>query len=85
MIYGSGNNMKAKTANNIFMIALVAGAIISGLGSTNGTQWLAILGMVIMCGGLIIKVLYCRCPHCGGFIGRSSGEFCQYCGKKLEE
>lgn len=75
--------MNHKTANNIFIIAIGLGAIISGLGSTNGTQWLAVLGVVIMCGGLMVKIRYCRCPHCGGFIGRSSGEFCQFCGKKL--
>ena len=75
--------MSPKTANLIFLIALVTGAVISGIGSSGGPQWLTFLGLALMCGGLIIKVRFFRCPHCGQFLGRSSGKYCQWCGKEI--
>lgn len=77
--------MKVKTANVVFWIAIAVGAVISGLGSTNGMQAMSFIGVVLMCAGLMVKLRYCRCPHCGGFIGRSNGGFCQFCGKKINE
>ena len=77
--------MNPKKANIIFWIMLVAGALISGIGSTEGMQWMATLGIVVMVGGLMVKMFLCRCPHCGMYLDRSAGEFCPYCGKKLEK
>ena len=76
--------MNAKKANIIFWIMLVTGALISGIGSTEGVQWMAMLGIAIMMGGLVIKVLLYRCPYCGKYLDRSSGDFCPYCGKNLK-
>lgn len=76
--------MNAKKANIIFWIMLVVGALISGIGSTEGVQWMAMLGIAIMMGGLVIKVLLYRCPYCGKYLDRSSGDFCPYCGKNLK-
>ena len=75
--------MSPKTANLIFLIALVTGAVISGIGSSGGPQWLTFLGVAMMCGGLIIKARFFRCPHCGQYLGRSNGQFCQWCGKEI--
>ena len=76
--------MNAKKANIIFWIMLVVGALISGIGSTEGVQWMAMLGIAIMMGGLVLKVLLYRCPYCGKYLDRSSGDFCPYCGKNLK-
>lgn len=76
--------MNAKKANIIFWVMLVVGALISGIGSTEGVQWMAMLGIAIMMGGLVIKVLLYRCPYCGKYLDRSSGDFCPYCGKNLK-
>ena len=76
--------MNAKKANIIFWIMLVAGALISGIGSTEGVHWMAMLGIAIMMGGLVLKVLLYRCPYCGKYLDRSSGDFCPYCGKNLK-
>ena len=76
--------MNAKKANIIFWIMLVVGALVSGIGSTEGVQWMAMLGIAIMMGGLVIKVLLYRCPYCGKYLDRSSGDFCPYCGKNLK-
>lgn len=76
--------MKLKMVNIIFALAVVVGAIVSGIGSTYNMQWMAFLGIAIMCGGLIVNVMYYRCPHCGTYLGRSRGNFCPYCGESLE-
>ena len=55
--------MNAKKANIIFWVMLVVGALISGIGSTEGVQWMAMLGIAIMMGGLVLKVLLYRCPY----------------------
>ena len=75
--------MSPKTANIIFIIGIVCGAVISGIGSNGGPQWLTFLGLALMCGGLIIKVRFCRCPHCGQFLARSRDESCPWCGKEI--
>ena len=77
--------MNPKKANIIFWIMLIIGALISGIGSTEDIQWMAMLGIAVMMGGLLIKILLYRCPHCGKYLDRSSGEFCPYCGKKVQE
>ena len=76
--------MNAKKANIIFWIMRVVGALVSGIGSTEGVQWMAMLGIAIMMGGLVLKVLLYRCPYCGKYLDRSSGDFCPYCGKNLK-
>lgn len=77
--------MNAKKANLIFWLMLVVGALISGIGSTEGIQWMAMLGIAVMMGGLVLKVILYRCPHCGKYLDRSSGEFCPYCGKNIND
>ena len=78
-------NVNPKKVNIIFWIMLVVGALISGIGSTEGIQWMSMLGIALMMGGLLVKVLMYRCPHCGKYLDRSSGDFCPYCGKKVGE
>lgn len=78
-------NLSPKKSNIIFWIMLVVGALISGIGSTEGVQWMAMLGIALMMGGLLVKVLMYRCPHCGKYLDRSTGDFCPYCGKKIGE
>lgn len=78
-------NINPKKANTVFIICLVAGALLGGIGSTEGIQWMAMLGIAVMMGGLVLKVILYRCPHCGKYLDRSSGEFCPYCGKNIND
>ena len=75
--------MTPKTANTIFIICLLAGALVSGVGSSNQTTWLTYLGLAMMCIGLVIRVKFFRCPHCGGYLDRGRRQYCPYCGKNL--
>ena len=77
--------MNPKKANLIFWTLLIIGALVGGIGSTGGGQWMSMLGIALMMGGLMLKVLLYRCPHCGKYLDRSTGDFCPYCGKKIQE
>lgn len=43
------------------------------------------MGLLTMFASLIYHVLFYRCPHCGKFLDRSTGEYCPACGKKVNE
>ena len=77
--------MNPKRANNIFLLCLFGGALVGGIGSTMEMKWLAGVSIVIMMGGLVLRMVFYRCPHCGSYLDRSTGEFCPHCGKKLGE
>ena len=76
--------MNPKKANTIFWTLLIIGALVGGIGSTEGVKWMSMLGIVLMMGGLLLKVLLYRCPYCGKYLDRSTGDFCPYCGKKIK-
>ena len=44
-----------------------------------------LLGALMIGVGLLFSLLLGRCPHCGKYLDRSSGDFCPYCGKKVGE
>ena len=76
--------MNPKKANIIFWTMLVIGALAGGIGSTEGVKWMSMLGIALMMGGLLLRVLLYRCPYCGKYLDRSTGDFCPYCGKKIK-
>ena len=51
-----------------------------------GTSYepLFILGAVLTLSCLIPHFLFNKCPHCGRQLGRNEGEFCQFCGERLD-
>lgn len=44
-----------------------------------------VLGTAVFASGIIINLVFVRCPHCGYHPGRISGPKCPHCGKDLEE
>ena len=34
--------------------------------------------------GVLLHVLWMRCPHCGSWLERNDGEYCQNCGKRID-
>ncbi len=62
---------------------MVTGAVILLLG-----VWLEIfllIGSVVMISGIIPDILYNKCPHCGKHLGRNEADYCQFCGKPIDE
>jgi len=41
-------------------------------------------GMITACSCLIPHLLFNKCPHCGRQLGRNEGEFCPFCGERIE-
>lgn len=67
-------------------IILGVGLLIALLGiAMNELVALIVTGLLIMFSSTIHHVIFYRCPHCGKFLDRSTGEFCPGCGKKVNE
>lgn len=45
---------------------------------------LSVLAMAIILGALGIHLIFYRCPHCGKFLDRSTGDYCPYCGQRMD-
>lgn len=43
-----------------------------------------IVGSIVTFSCLIPHFLFNKCPHCGKQLGGNEGDFCQYCGQKLD-
>ncbi|MBO4888573.1 MAG: zinc ribbon domain-containing protein [Firmicutes bacterium] len=73
--------MTRKKAINIRNVLLIAGLFIILLGYI----WapLGIVGIVVTVSSLIPHFLYNKCPHCGKQLERNEEDFCQFCGKPL--
>jgi len=42
-----------------------------------------VAGIAVLLGSLAVHFSLYRCPCCGKFLDRSSGDFCPYCGKNM--
>ena len=49
------------------------------------SEFLIFIGLGIMVSSIIYHLIFYRCPHCGKYLYRNNGDFCQYCGKNLNE
>ena len=75
--------MPVKKARKLRNALLIAGFFIMLL----GYLWVpvGIFGVVVTFSSLVPHFLYNKCPHCGRQLGRNEGDFCQFCGKPLDE
>lgn len=67
-------------------IILGVGLLIGLIGlALNELVALIMIGLVVMFSAVIHHVIFYRCPHCGKFLDRSTGEYCPYCSRKVNE
>ena len=67
---------------HVVMYALFALGLLVGLIGQN--ELCLALGVLIMLSGLVVHLIYYRCPHCGRHLGREDGlRYCPYCGREL--
>lgn len=74
--------MKRKYATIVAWTLFLAGVVITLLGYGNETVFN--VGMIVSSAALIPVFLFNKCPHCGRWLGRSSGKFCPHCGRPLD-
>ena len=41
------------------------------------------VGLLVLVAGLILNVVWIRCPECGTWLGKAPGDYCHLCGAKL--
>ena len=75
--------MKVRTAQLLTKIILTVGALMAL--ASYIYEPLFISSVIVMFSCLIPDLLYNKCPHCGKNLGRNSGDYCQFCGKPIDE
>lgn len=73
-----------KKARMICLLLLLGGAAIGLMGALLEVTFITILGFIALFGSMAFHFIFYRCPHCEKFLDRSSGDYCPYCGRKLE-
>ena len=69
---------------NLLIIALgVAALLLIALASAFKSPPLFVAGLLAFVAVVLVDFVFKRCPHCGKHLGRDSGIFCPFCGKKL--
>ena len=76
-------DLTPKKVNAIFILAILIGALIGFLGAYLEYTVLVFVGMAIMCMAVVLRVIFYRCPHCGKYLDRSTGQYCPYCGRDI--
>ncbi len=75
--------MSPKSVNGLCLSLIMAGALIALLAAHFAIEWLVFIGLAVMMASVFLRITFYRCPYCGKYLDRSSGEFCPYCGKKM--
>ena len=42
------------------------------------------IGVIVAGSSVVPNLLFYKCPHCGKHLGSNGGDFCQYCGKSID-
>lgn len=79
-----------KTRLNIHYCLMAVGSVITLLGCYFSQNYqlhpVAWLGIMVMAGGLLWRIAFIKCPHCGDglYQAHANLKYCPNCGKKLE-
>ncbi len=82
--------MKKSTWETVRFCSLLlslAGLAIGLFGKYIGVFWMSVVGIVMIFVAEFgyIALQFRRCPHCGKYLYRNYGDFCQNCGKQIYE
>lgn len=63
-------------------VPVLLALIVAGL---EGVDDIVIAALVLAeIAGIALHFYWMRCPHCGEHLDRNYGQYCQYCGKKID-
>ena len=74
-----------KKVRVIFLIALLPALLLTVIGGNIQSKPVMFTGIGIALLALIFYWIWYRCPHCGRHLGRSWGEFCPWCGTRVNQ
>ena len=69
----------------VFWRLLFLGAIFGFIGAFTEARIWMIVGVCVMTASAVFYVIFYRCPHCGSYLDRNTGEFCPNCGKEIRQ
>ena len=76
--------MKPKTAWTVQLV--LAGSILLCIPLVELSETAALIAaLVLFTASMTVRLLWCRCPHCGALLRRQYGAFCPDCGGRLDE
>lgn len=79
------NRWKPRQVRKIMWILYGLGVLIALVGMALSSVPVMVIGLVVLVSGIVFYFLFYRCPHCGRYLDRSTGEFCPYCGARVNE
>lgn len=74
--------MTVKKARKLRDLLLISGIIIMLLGYLY--EPFVIVGIIVAFSCLVPHFIFNRCPHCKKQLGRNEGNFCQFCGQRID-
>ena len=80
---GWSKAMTVRKARKLRDLLLIAGLVIMYLGYIFKPFY--VIGTLVALSALIPHILWNRCPCCGRLLGRAFGDYCQFCGKSIDE
>ena len=76
--------MKLKTAWTVQLVLALSILLCIPLVELSGMAAL-IAALVLFAASTTVRLLWCRCPHCGALLWRQYGTFCPDCDGRLDE
>lgn len=77
---------QARKWGNLFAVcAIIAVLALQFFDSTAGLVICGAAAALLLTAALYVQLRFMRCPHCGQLLGRNYGEYCQFCGRALDE
>ena len=78
-------NPLPKKVKKLVWIFLFIGIIFAFTGTVLGKMVISVVGVIVMLCSIIFQGIFYRCPHCGKYLDRSTGEYCPYCGEEVNK
>ena len=75
---------KIAIAVSVLGLFLFVAGICVGLGADIRTSlFLVLMALIVLLGAIVFIIIFCRCPHCGGFLGFNWYKYCPHCGNQI--
>ena len=76
--------MTLRRGTILSVILLVPGFVLQFLSRTVFVPEAGVIGGLLLAAGLAIQLFVIRCPECGAHLPLFPGEYCKYCGNRLD-